>query len=380
MKIRIKPRYVVQLAVFATLIFLSLSHMKYGIEKAASIDAYCPYGAAESLLTKITTGNYLNRIWTSSFILMIITIIVTFFLGRVFCSHMCPLGAIQEWLRVLGRKIGIHKDLELPSSMDKYLRYLKYLVLALTVWLSYRLGDLFFRDYDPYNALMHFGNEFEEKVWAYSILGVVVLSALFAKNLWCRYLCPMGASLAIIKKISMFSIVRDSMTCISCGKCDSVCPAGLNIKDAAVVKSADCISCLNCADDCPKSSLSAKIFGYTIRKGVFVWLAILTFFIPLAVIMVTPLWQTKSPSNIIDQQGKIDIANIRGSNTLKNVIETTGVPLEIFIKELGLPADVDTSLMLKNIGAAYGIKNDSNEIIETEDFREVISQNAKSSQ
>jgi NapH/MauN family ferredoxin-type protein len=370
-------RFIIQVSVFALLIFLSLSHLKYGIEKAASIDAYCPYGAVESFFTKITTGNYLNRIWTSSFILMTITILVTIFFGRIFCSYLCPLGALQEWLRAVGRKIGIKKDLELPKSIDKYARYLKYLILILVIYSSYKLGDLFFRNYDPYNALMHFGNEWEEKIIAYIILGIVLISALFSKNWWCRYFCPLGAFLGIIKKISPFKIKRNQNTCISCGLCNKVCPANLDIQNADIIKSADCTSCLNCVNDCPHSSLHANIFGYSVSKKLFGIIAVFSFFVPLSIIMITPIWQTKAPSNIVNTQGKIDVANIRGSNTLISVIKDTGIPLQVFVRELGLPKDIDTSLLLKEIGSKYGLKNKDGAVLETQDFRDVISLEVK---
>ncbi|MBU4216948.1 4Fe-4S binding protein [Candidatus Parcubacteria bacterium] len=366
-------RFIVQVSVFALLIFLSLSHLKYGIEKAASIDAYCPFGAVESFLTKIETGDYLKRIWTSAFLLMGITLLTTVLFGRVFCSYFCPLGALQEWLRAIGRKLGIKKDIELPRSIDKYARYLKYLVLAFIVYYSYRVGDLFFRDYDPYNALMHFGNEFEEKVAAYAILGIVLVSALFSKSWWCRYACPMGAFLGIVKKISPFKIKRESSTCTSCGNCDKVCPANLDIQTAEAIKSADCISCLNCVSDCPSDSLSARVFNKLLSKKTFGIIAVLSFLVPLAIVVVTPFWETMAPSNIVNTKGVIDVANIRGSNTLKKVVEDSKVPLEVFVNELNLPKDIDSSLMLKNIGIQYDLKNAEGAVLETEDFRAVIS-------
>lgn len=370
-------RRMVQIGVFALLAFLSLSHLKYGIEKAASIDAYCPFGAIEAFLTKVTTGNYLNRIWTSSFLLMAITVLTTLLFGRVFCSYLCPLGALQEWMRGLGKKIGIKKDLELPVAIDRYARYLKYFILLFIVYFSYKTGDLFFRNYDPYNALMHFGNEYEEKVAAYAILGAVTFSALFSKSWWCRYLCPLGATLAIIKKISPFKITRDKSTCVSCGLCNKTCPANLNIKEAQVINSADCISCLNCVSDCPESSLKARVFDKVITKKTFGFIALASFFLPFLIVLATPLWETKAPSNIVNSAGKVDVENIRGSNSLKKVIADSGVPLEVFVEKLNLPPDIDTAILLKNIGAKYNLKNAAGADLETEDFREVIRQAGK---
>ncbi|NTU99443.1 4Fe-4S binding protein [Candidatus Falkowbacteria bacterium] len=346
--------------------------MKYGIEKTASIDAYCPFGALESLATKVISGGYLNRIWTSSFILMAITIFVTLLLGRVFCSYACPLGAIQEWLRALGKRIGIKKDFELPRKVDKYARYLKYFILVFIVYYSYKVGDLFFRNYDPYNALMHLGNEYEEKVAAYVILGTVVASSLFSKSWWCRYLCPMGAFLGMLKKISPIKIVRDDSTCVACGLCNKACPAGLNIKNAQSIKSAECISCLECTSGCPENSLSVKMLGRGVSGKTFGFVAIASFFIPLIVFTATPLWQTKAPSNIVAADGKVDVKNIRGSNSLKKVVEDSGVPLDVFVKKLGLPQNIDTSVLLKDIGKKYEVRNQEGAVLETEDFRKVI--------
>lgn len=182
-----------QFIVLALVFYLTLRHLNLGIEKAAPIDAYCPFGGLESLLTYITTGEFLKRIFLSSFTLLGIVLLFTIFFGRVFCGYFCPLGALQEMLRGIGRKLGLKKDLELPIKIDKYSRYLKYVILIIILFLSYKLGDLVFRNYDPYNALMHLGNEWEEKVYGYGILIILLVASLFTKSFWCRYFCPLGA-------------------------------------------------------------------------------------------------------------------------------------------------------------------------------------------
>ncbi len=370
---KISLRFITQAGILIAVIVLSLLHLKYGIEKSAPIDAYCPFGAVESFFTLLFKGEFLKRIFTSSFILLGIFFVASFFLGRVFCGYFCPLGSLQEWLRAIGKKIGFKKDIELPETLDKYLRYVKYLVLAVIIYYSFYLGDLVFRAYDPYNALMHFGNEFDEKVWGYTILAVVLIMALGAKSLWCRYFCPLGAFFGIIKKISFLKIKRDASTCIGCGLCDRNCPANLKIKTASAVNSVDCISCSKCIGTCPKNSLEYNLFGRKILRKNFDILVILLVLLPLLILPFTPFWKTKSQSNIVNVQGKINVADIRGSNTLSYVIETTKVPLSEFILKLGLPENVDTSLMLKEIGLKYILKNANGNILETSDFRDVVS-------
>lgn len=369
---KISLRLVTQLAVVVVVFALAITHQRLGIEKAAPIDAYCPFGAVESFFTLIFTGEFLKRIFTSSFILMGIFLITSLFLGRVFCGYFCPLGAIQEWLRIIGRKIGVKKGFELPAKADKYLRYAKYFVLAAVIGFSFFVGDLVFRNYDPYNSLMHLGVEFEEKIFGYSILGLVLLVALFSSNLWCRYFCPLGAFFGLVRKIGFFRIKRDAATCISCGNCDRSCPAGLEIATADKVTSADCISCGKCVGGCPQSSLEYHIFGKKISRKAYAVLVTVLIVVPLIAVPFAPFWKTKADSNIVDSRGTISVEDLRGSNTLQYVIDSTGVPLEVFQDKLGLPAGTDTSLKLKDIGPEYGIKNKDGAVLEAEDFKAML--------
>lgn len=375
---KINARTISQLIVLFLVLILTIRHMELGVEKAAPIDAFCPFGGVESFLTYVTTGEFLKRINASSFILMGIVLGVTLFFGRVFCGFFCPLGALQEWIRNLAKKLGIKNEIELPKNVDRWARYIKYFVLILIIYFSWKVGDLIFRNYDPYNALMHLGNEFEEKPVGYSILGVVLIGSLFVKNWWCRYFCPLGAFLAIFRKISPFKLKRNNDTCIHCKACDRTCIAGLDIESQTEIKSADCVSCLRCVSDCPNGSLKANIGKREIAKRVFAWTVAGIFFLFLIVAVVSPLWKTKESSNIIEEKtGAVDVSNLRGSNTLKHVLETTGIPISIFVEKLGIPSDVDKEMKLKDIGPAYQIKNSQGEIIETEDFRAIIEEELK---
>lgn len=364
-------RLIIQIFFVGLTAFLGLSHQWYGIEKVASIDAYCPFGGVESFFTLITTGKFLQRIYWSSMILLAVYLIGTIFLGRIFCGYICPFGSIQEWIYKIARKLHI-PQFELPEKFDKYLRYIKYLVLLIIVYYSFYLGDLVFRNYDPYNALMHFGNEFTDKTIAYTLLGIVLLLSLFSKNIWCRYFCPLGAFFGITKKFSFLKLKRDNNTCIKCNACDIVCPANLPVKDLDIVTSADCISCSQCVGKCPKSSLSYSIFGKTISINQHLLLVVLMVILPIFIISNTPYWQTKTATNLVTSDGKIDVDNIRGSNTLNNLVETTKIPMIEYQKEFGLPENIDGTIKLKDIATKYGIKNKNGDPLEVEDIREFI--------
>lgn len=364
-----------QFAVIALVVYLTLKHLNLGIEKAPPIDAFCPFGGFESLLTYITTGEFLNRILLSSFTLLAIVLIFTIFFGRVFCGYFCPLGALQEMIRWIGRKMGIKKDVELPILLDRYARYLKYIILAVIIVLSYKLGDLVFRNYDPYNALMHLGNEWDEKIYGYSILIILLIISLFTKSFWCRYFCPLGATLGVFKKFSFFRLKRDKNTCISCNRCNDVCPAGLDVANSDSVKSADCISCLNCVSRCPEKSLAVSIFGKKISKNEFSLMVIILFVVTILGASLSPLWQKTNGLNVKDSKGQINVESIRGSNTLAFIIQESGLSFMDFQLEFNLPADIDQAIMLKEIGSKYNLKNKVGEKLETEDFRAFIKNN-----
>lgn len=373
MKKLLNARTISQLVVLVLVLILTIRHMELGVEKAAPIDAFCPFGGVESFLTYVTTGEFLKRINASSFILLGIVLGLTAVFGRVFCGFFCPLGTLQEWIRALAKKMGIKNEIELPKNIDRWARYIKYGVLLVIIYFSWKVGDLVFRNYDPYNALMHLGNEFEEKPVGYSILGLVLLSSLFVKNWWCRYFCPLGAFLAIFRKISPFKLKRNENTCINCNACNRTCIAGLEIESQAEIKSADCVSCLRCVSSCPNGSLQANIGTKEINKKTFSWLVAGTFALFIVIAVASPLWKTKESSNIVKEEtGEVDMTNLRGSNTLKHVIETTGIPLAVFVEKLGIPEDIDKEMKLKDIGLKYQIKNAQGEIIETEDFRALI--------
>lgn len=369
---KIQFRTVVQLSIVIIVITLALFHQIYWIEKAASIDTYCPFWAVEGFFTLIFKWEFLKRIFTSTFILLWTFFIASIFLGRIFCWYFCPLWALQEWIRKLWKKLWFKKDYEINEKFDKYLRYLKYIILVVIIYYSFYLNDLIFRHYDPYTSLLHFWREFNEKIIWYIILIVILIMSLFTKSFWCRYACPLGAFYWIQKKLSFFKIKRNKKSCNSCWLCNRNCPANLKIKEKITTKDADCISCWKCIKNCPKNSLSYVICKKKTSSKNFTLLVIAIVILPLIVAPLTPYWKTKPESNIINTKWEINTGDIRWSNTLKYIIEVTKVPFSEFKEKLNLPDDVNKTMKLKLIWSKYDIKNADWHLLETNDFRMVI--------
>jgi len=85
----------------------------------------------------------------------------------------------------------------------------------------------------------------------WSVLITFIAGSLLVERLWCKYLCPLGAALAIFNKISPVRLRADFKACNHCGRCDIECSMG--IKDVPDnLSDTECIRCLECLETCAR--------------------------------------------------------------------------------------------------------------------------------
>jgi polyferredoxin len=257
---KLSTRKIIQIIFFA-LVF-AVTYSKNALElglptipliNGVSLHAICPFGGVETFYTFITGQGLISKIHMSAIVMFVLVVIGGVFFGSAFCSFICPLGSIQEWIGKLGRKMFPNKyNNIIPKKLDDKLRYLRYVVLALVVYYSSISMKLVFASYDPYYALFNFYAG-EVTISAIAVLVVVLISSLIIERPWCKYLCPFGIIMGLFNKIRIFKLFRNSSTCISCGKCDNVCPMNLKIADKTHITSTSCISCMECTSEnaCP---------------------------------------------------------------------------------------------------------------------------------
>ncbi len=264
-KIWLRP--IVQLSVFALVLLIVLSK-QYGIIpflQGASLHAICPFGGVETLYQYITTGTFIQKIHASSLILMYAVLAISLLFGPAFCGWLCPFGTFQEMIGKLGKKLfGKKYNRFIPQKLDRVLRYLRYVVLALVIYNTAATAKLLFQNVDPYYALFNFFTG-EVAITAYIVLGITMLASLFIERPFCKYACPYGALLGVFNLFRIFKVKRNADTCIGCKACDNTCPMNIEVSSSKTVLDHQCISCLKCTSEaaCPvKDTVNMQIGGF----------------------------------------------------------------------------------------------------------------------
>jgi len=236
------------------------------------------------------------------------------------------------------------KRFTVPLAIDKPLRYLKYIVLFAALYFTWKMADLVISPYDPFAAYAHLPaglvSVFDEyMVGGIILFGTVVLS-FFYDRVFCKYLCPMGAFLGIIYKVTNYKIKRDEETCIHCNKCTKACPVNIDVAKLESVTDAECINCLECVTACPTKKETLKPF--VLRKYV------KPFIVGIAGIVIyvgiiegadlAGIWKTKESSltEVVAKEGALDPYSIRGFMTMEEIAKTFKIDINVLYKELDL--------------------------------------------
>lgn len=246
-------RIIVQIIFFALIALTALNGyletigISIPLISQASLHALCPFGGV------VTTGTLVQKIHSSSLILLGLAGIFSILFGPVFCSWLCPLGSLQEWLSKLGSRVfKKHYNHFLHPKLENILRWFRYLVLVWVIYVTAQSGQLLFANVDPYYALFNFWSG-EVAIQAIVILGLTLLGSLFVERPWCRFACPLGALLSLTNLVRIFRIRREPSTCSNCKKCDSACPMKIKVSGSSIVRDLSCNSCMRCTSDniCP---------------------------------------------------------------------------------------------------------------------------------
>ena len=213
---------------YATLVF-AVAYM--GFSKSHLISVVDIFGVIDRSLpvVKYNIGYYVFGVFVLA---------STVLWGRVYCGRICAFGALTQLLdAVVPKRLRI----EPPPAIERRAAWIKYGLLAFVVVYFIATRDLLvYRYVEPF---WMFGLFATTPMWIG--LAVLLLATVFVRNLYCRFLCPVGAMLGLISNVTVFKIKRWS-ECRTCKICEKTCEWGA-IRGPKIVES-ECVRC----DDCER--------------------------------------------------------------------------------------------------------------------------------
>jgi len=177
--------------------------------------------------------------------------------GRLYCGRVCAFGALTQLMDAV---VPARLRVEIPPAIERRAAWMKYALLG-GVMLYYLVT------HDIASPV-----QYAEPFWMFSLFGTramwlgrgaLLVATVFVRNLYCRFLCPVGAALGILSNLTVFRIKRWS-ECKSCKICEKTCEWGA-IRGPTIVKS-ECVRC----DDCERLYLDQQKCPHWIilrRKG-----------------------------------------------------------------------------------------------------------------
>ncbi len=172
----------------------------------------CAIGSVQDVVLALADPGYAVPLTVLAFFLL--PLLFTVFFGRSFCAAVCPHGAIQDL--VLVRPIKIRPWLEHALGLVPFV-YLGAAVLFAATGSAFVICQ-----YDPFVGFFRRSGAFNMLAFG----AILLLAGLFIGRPYCRFLCPYGALLSLISRVSKWNVTLTPHDCIQCQLCDVACPYG----------------------------------------------------------------------------------------------------------------------------------------------------------
>jgi len=227
-----------------------------------------------------------------AFLACLALVAVSVVMGRVFCSHACPLGALLDLTdRLLGRRQGIKEN----HAAYRRARRAKHGVLLVLLFAGLAGTNLLgFADplvlatrfaatlFYPFALLLQAAGleavrpvatwmdwvslqylelpqpAFDGAAFTCLLLGALLLLGLLQPRFWCRHLCPLGSGLGWLGTFARYRR-RVGEECTACNRCTRACPTGAIHEEGKAFDGRECIVCRACAQVCPEGAVR---FGF----------------------------------------------------------------------------------------------------------------------
>jgi hypothetical protein len=253
------------LIAFLVLAIVSFRRKSVPLKYATLVVAVGYMGFVKSHLISVTNlfslidGNLPVVKYNLAFYLFVaFTVVSTLLWGRVYCGRVCAFGAMTQLLdAVLPRRLRV----TVPRALERRAAWIKFGLLGVTLAYFVMTRDtMIYRYVEPF---WMFGMFATTPLWIG--LGALLVASVFVRNLYCRFLCPIGAALGLLSYLTVFRIKRWS-ECRTCRICEKACEWGA-IEGPRILVT-ECVRC----DDCERLYASEskgplwRILAYRQRK------------------------------------------------------------------------------------------------------------------
>ncbi|GAB2592193.1 NosR/NirI family protein [Ramlibacter solisilvae] len=176
-------------------------------------------------------------------------IITVFIWGRgLFCGWLCPYGALAELAHKLAAALGLRRfQFNLPMRWHNKLKWVKYGIFGLLVAVSFYSIETAEKmaEVEPFKSTFLVGG-FWSRAWPFVLYWVALFGvSLFIERPFCKYLCPLGAGLAIPTTFRAVPLKRKAECGNPCHACAKGCSA-LSIDKSGRIDQRECLLCLEC--------------------------------------------------------------------------------------------------------------------------------------
>ncbi len=181
------------------------------------------------------------------FLFWVFIIVTVFLFGRgLFCGWLCPFGSLQESIFKIARLVGLGRfQTKLPQKWHDRLKWVKYgvfffllTVSMFSMGLAEKLAEV-----EPFKTTFLVG--VMNRAWPYGLFVAAILGvSIFIERPYCKYICPLGASLAMPSTFRWFGLKR-KQDCNSCKACAVGCGAQAIDADGRI-DHRECLHCLDC--------------------------------------------------------------------------------------------------------------------------------------
>ncbi|MBA3269370.1 MAG: 4Fe-4S binding protein [Acidobacteria bacterium] len=253
------------LSAFLLLALVSFRLRSVRLKYATLVVAVAYMGFAKSHLISVTNifslidGNLPVFKYNLAFYLFVaFTIVSTILWGRLYCGRVCAFGALTQ---LMDATLPDTLRVNVPRALERRAAWIKFGLLAATIaYFAVTRDMLIYRYVEPF---WMFGMFATPPLWVG--LSVLLMATVFVRNLYCRFLCPVGATLGLLSYLAVFRIKRWS-ECHTCRICQKACQWGAI--DGPRILVTECVRCDDCerlyADEakCPHW----RILAYRQRK------------------------------------------------------------------------------------------------------------------